>query len=344
MKIGLVGYQGSGKSTLFTWLTGVPADLATAHLGQSAMAAVPEPRIQQLCDIYHPKKITQASLELADTPGLDRSHQGNPARLGLIRDSGCLVLVVAGFDGSDWKADLAGFREDLLLADLEIVTGRVERLRESVKKPRPNRDQEIVELAALEQVLATLETGTPVPASSMTEDQFKATRSFRLLTEKPTMVILNVADDADVEDASHASADPTNSPRLLAVRVGLESELSKMPPQDRADFEREMGIGPSRRDLTLRTILDASGQMLYFTAGDKEVRTWMLRQGGTALEAADNIHSDLARGFIRAEVTQCADLVRLGSEREIKAAGLIRQEPKDYVIRDGDILHIRSGV
>src|SRR6185369_10242876 len=132
----------------------------------------------------------------------DRSHQGNPARLGLIRDSGCLVLVVAGFVKTKWKADLAGFREDLLLADLEIVTGRVERLRESVKKPRPNRDQEIVELAALEQVLATLESGKSLPASSMTEDQLKATRSFRLLTEKPTMVILNVADDAELDEES----------------------------------------------------------------------------------------------------------------------------------------------
>ena len=122
-------------------------------------------------------------------------------------------VIAAGFDGSDWKADLAGFREDLLLADLEIVTGRVERLRESVKKPRPNRDQEIVELAALEQVLATLESGKALPASSMTEDQLKATRSFRLLTEKPTMVILNVADDAEL-DLRHA----TGSVRI-ALRI-----------------------------------------------------------------------------------------------------------------------------
>ena len=105
-----------------------------------------------------------------------------------------------------------------------------------------------------------------------------------------------------------------------------------------------MGIGGSDRDALIRTIMNVSGQMLYFTAGDKEVRTWMLRQGGTALEAADNIHSDLARGFIRAEVMQCDDLIRLGSEREIKAHGLMRQEPKDYVIRDGDILHIRFSV
>src|SRR6266404_9304437 len=105
-----------------------------------------------------------------------------------------------------------------------------------------------------------------------------------------------------------------------------------------------MGVGHGGRDALLRTIMDVSGQMLYFTAGDKEVRTWMLRKGGTALEAADNIHSDLARGFIRAETMKCEDLIRLGSEREIKAKGLVRQEPKDYTIQDGDILNIRFSV
>ena len=162
MKIGLVGYQGSGKSTLFEWLTGVPADPAVAHIGQSAIAPVPEPRIQPLCDVYHPKKITMASLELVDTPGLARSHEGNAARLGVIREAGCLVLVVAGFGGLDPLADRRSFAEDALLADLEIVSGRVERLRESVKKPRPNRDKEVAELAALEQVLTALESGRPL--------------------------------------------------------------------------------------------------------------------------------------------------------------------------------------
>src|SRR3954469_8419567 len=125
MKIGIVGYQGSGKSTLFEWLTGVAAVPAQAHTGQSAMAAVPEPRIAALCEIYHPKKVTQASLELVDTPGLSRTHEGNAARLGLIREAGCLVLVVAGFSGSKPLVDMASFQEDVLLADLEIVSGRV---------------------------------------------------------------------------------------------------------------------------------------------------------------------------------------------------------------------------
>jgi len=121
MKIGLVGYQGSGKSTLFEWLTGVPADPAHAHTGQSAMAAIPEPRLEKLAEIYHPKKIVHASLEIVDTPGLSRTHEGNAGRLAMIREAGCLVFVVTGFDATDPAADLRSFDEDLMLADMEIL-------------------------------------------------------------------------------------------------------------------------------------------------------------------------------------------------------------------------------
>jgi len=346
MKIGLVGYQGSGKSTLFEWLTGVQPDPALAHASQSAMAPVPEPRVEKLCAIYKPKKVTLASIELVDTAGLSRTHEGNAARLAQIREAGCLVLVVGAFDrASKPLADVDSFAEDFLLADLEIVSGRVERLRESTKKPRPNRDAELAELAALEPLLVTLESNTPLVNAGMTEEQLKVTRSFRLLTEKPKVVLFNVADDeSDPERLVTALAERMPGVPAVAVPIGLELELERMSADDRAAFREEMGIGQFDRDALLRTLLDASGQMLYFTAGEKEVRTWMLRQGGTALEAAGNIHTDLARGFIRAETMNCEDLVRLGSEREIKAQGLVRQEPKDYVIRDGDILNIRFSV
>jgi ribosome-binding ATPase len=343
MKIGIVGYQGSGKSSLFEWLTGIKADPALAHLSQSAMAAVPEPRVEGLCAVYKPKKITLASLELVDTAGLSRTHEGNAARLGQIREAGALVLVTGAFDrGAEAPADLAAFEEDLLLADLEIVTGRVERLRDSTKKPRPGRDQELIELAALEPLLVTLESGTPLHATEMNDEQIKATRSFRLLTEKPRIVLFNTADDEEHPERLIEKV-PAPTP-AVAVPVGLELELARMSPEDAAAFKEELGVTGYDRDALLRKLLDVSGQMLYFTAGEKEVRTWMLRQGGTALEAAANIHTDLARGFIRAETMNCADLIRLGSEREIKAAGLTRQEPKDYVIRDGDILNIRFSV
>jgi hypothetical protein len=343
MKIGIVGYQGSGKSSLFEWLTGVKPEPATAHLGQSAMAAVPDPRIEQLCQVYHPKKITRASLELVDTPGLSRTHEGNPARLGLIREAGGLVLVVAAFGGGDPLAELSHFDEDFLLADLEIVAGRMQRIQASFKKTLRKEEREAFEgeLAALAPLAARLEAGQHLHAAEMSDEQLKATSSFRLLTQKPKLVIVNLADDDSPE--RYAGKGPPGVP-LLAVPVSLEVELARMSPQDRAEFEREMGVGASDRDSLVRQIMDVTGQMIYFTAGEKEVRTWLLRKGGTALEAADNIHTDLARGFIRAEVIQCPDLVRLGSEREIKAHNLLRQEPKDYVVKDGDILHIRFSV
>ncbi len=280
---------------------------------------------------------------MVDTPGLSRSHEGSAARLGLIREAGCLVLVIAAYSGGDPLAELNSFDEDFLLADMQIVTGRVERVKETLRKPLPKAERELheIELAALEPLLARLESGKPLLASEMTDDQLKATSSFRLLTQKPKLVVLNLADD-DSPERFAGKAPP--GIELVAVPLGLEVELGRMSPEDRVEFEKEMGVGRSDRDSLIRKIMDVSGQMLYFTAGDKEVRTWMLRQGGTALEAADNIHSDLARGFIRAEVIQCDDLIRLGSEREIKAHNLLRQEPKDYVIRDGDILHIRFSV
>ena len=153
------------------------------------MAPLPEPHVEPLCQLYKPKKITLASLELVDTPGLNRKHEGNAARLAVIREAGCLVIVTAAYDGGDALGDAERIQEDFLLADMEIVSGRIERLRESVKKPRPNREAEMAELAALEIVMAGLEAGTPIADVQMTEDQRKATRSFRLLTEKPQLVI-----------------------------------------------------------------------------------------------------------------------------------------------------------
>jgi len=341
MKIGIVGYQGSGKSTLFEWLTGVAPDPAKSHETQSAMAPIPEPRIDQLCEIYSPKKVTQAALELVDTPGLSRTHEGSAAKLGLIREAGCLVIVVGAYAGVDPLADLESFEEDLLLADLDIVSGRVARLQESIKKPRPNREQEQAELEALEPLVAVLEDSKPLHQVEMTEEQARATRSFRLLTEKPRLNVINLADD---EEQPARFNDLADRGRTVGVPIGLQLELARLSEEDRMEMIAEMGFELADRDALIRDIMDASGQMIFFTAGEKEVRTWIIRKGGTALEAAGNIHTDLARGFIRAEVMKCSDLIQYGSERELKAAGLVRQEPKDYVIQDGDILNIRFNV
>ena len=284
----------------------------------------------------------EQALEIVDTPGLNRKQEGNASRLASIREAGCLLHVLAAFDGSDFQRDLAAFEEDLLLADFEIITGRVERLRDSVRKPRPNRDEQLAELTAIEPILETLEAGQPLSTMDLSKDQLKVIRSFQLLTQKQRLALINVADDEqELESyAQHATAKCA----VIAVPVGLELELARMALSDRDEFRQEMGLKCFDQHALIRTIMDASGQMLFFTAGDKEVRTWMIRQGSTAVEAADSIHSDLARGFIRAETMSCQDLVQLGSEREVKANNRMRQEPKDYVVQDGDILNIRFSV
>ena len=344
MKIGLVGYQGSGKSTLLEWLTGVAPDPSMAHTAQSAMAEIPEPRLDALAEIYQPKKITRAALELVDTPGLDRRRHGNAARLALIREAGCLVLVVAAFDGSDSLADLRSFDEDLMLADMEILSGRIERVEQTLSKPLPRPEKEKLrhEEDTIKVVLSAMESGRPLAPSDMTDEQLKVTRSFRLLCEKPRLAIVNTADDE--EHPERFTEKSSDAVPIVAVPAGLELELARMSPEDRAEFEREMGVGGTDRDALIRAILAASGHMLFFTAADNEVRGWLLPTGGTALDAAAGVHTDLARGFIRAEVMTCADLVRLGGEREVKAAHLVRQEPKDYVVQDDDILLIRFSV
>ncbi len=344
MKVGLVGYQGSGKTTLFQWLTGLAADPSLAHRGQTAVVPLPEPRLEKLAEIYHSQKITPAGLEIVDTPGLSRSHEGNPARLALIREADCLVLVLAAYDASDPWADYQSLEDDFLLADMEIVSGRIHRIEQSLTKPLPKTEKEqlLHEQTVLQQVLSAMETGQPLQQTQMTDEQRRMTRAFRLLTEKPRFLLVNTSDDEPDPQRFVRSA-PAPWP-CWAVPLDLEWELSQMSEEDRREFEKEMGLQGTDKTHLLRAFVEASGQVVFFTANQREVRAWLLRKGGTALEAAAQIHSDLARGFIRADVIPADQLLQVGSQREAKAQHLVRSEHKDYPVQDGDLLYIHFNV
>ncbi|MBP3532297.1 MAG: redox-regulated ATPase YchF [Thermoguttaceae bacterium] len=338
MKVGLVGYAGSGKSSLFEWLSGATPDPSAVHSSQLATATIPEPRIEALCEIYKPKKVTYASMEIVDTPGLNRDHVGNVAKLAHLREADYLVCVVPAFDGSKVDAEMQAFVEDMILADLEIATNRVEKIEEQFKRRRSKEEQEALEIEyeTLKLIRERLEAGNPLLAEEMTEEQYKATRSFRFLTEKRRMILVNTGDDET--DFEQYNKFATEKEPVLAVSVGLELELSKMAPEEADAFLEEMGLTRVGRDKVVRTLMDASGQMVFLTAGDKEVRSWLTRKNSSAVEAAGKIHTDFIKKFIRCEVIACDDLIRLGSEREVKAAGLNHRETKEYVVQEGDVL------
>jgi GTP-binding protein YchF len=340
MRAGLVGFVGTGKSTLFHLLTGVAPDPGKVHTGQVGMAVVRDPRLDFLAEMHRPKKVTPATVELLDTPGLmPGTHGDNPQRLGLIRQADALVVVLGGFAGGDPPAELAAFREEALFADLGVVANRVQRLEADVKKPRPEREAMLKELDTLRRVQDALENGREVASLGLTDEEKKPMRSFGLITEKPVVVILNAVQGAEVPEGLRAMA-----PGAIAIDAKLELELSQMSPEDRAAFQDELGMAELSRDRIIRAAYDAVGILTFFTAGEPEVRGWNLERGGTAVEAAGKIHTDLARGFIRAEVTAFDDLKRLGSVREVKAANLHRLEGKEYIVQDGDVMYFRSSV
>lgn len=345
MKIGLVGYQGSGKSTLFELLSGHKPDVSKSHLGQVGITTVPDERFDKLVAHHKPKKISPAKIDLFDTPGLtkgDNTH--NAQRLGIIRESSALAQVIGVFNGVDPVAEARAFEDDMILADLQVVGNRIEKVKKDLLRPRPatEKDELNAELGALEFVVNKLNNGETLRGLTFTEVQDKATKSFALLTRKPKMVVLNTA-DSTVNEKQIADLKAIGI-TAIAGPVGLELEVASLPEEDRALFAEEMGLTESCRSKLLRAIFEITEQITFYTCDEKEVHAWLLKRGSSALEAAGTIHSDLARGFIRAEVMSTDDLLRLGSEKEVKAAGLFRTEGKEALIRDGDEIVIRFSV
>jgi GTP-binding protein YchF len=340
MRVGIVGFAGSGKSTLFQLLTGARPDPSKVHSGQAGVATLTDPRLDFLAALYNPKKVTPATVEFLDTPGLlAGSHADNPQRLALIREGDALLVVLNGFAASDPAAQLAAFRDEILFADLEVVTSRAERLEASLKKPRPDREQTANELKTVKLAQAALEAGKTVASLDLSADDKKPLRSFGLLTDKPQVAVVNAPQGHEVPDSLRALA-----PEALAIDAKLELELAQLEPEERAAFMADLGVSTLGKDRIIRQAYDAVGIITFFTAGEPEVRGWNLERGSSATVAAGKIHTDLAKGFIRAEVTAFDDLYQAGSVKEAKARHFQRLEGKEYVVKDGDVIYFRSAL
>ena len=345
MKIGLVGFQGGGKSALFQLLTGQQPDPSKVHSGQVGELTVPDERFDKLVAFHKPKKQVPTKITLFDTPGLARGDQkANAQRFGVMRESHALIQVIGVFTGADPADDVQAFTDECVLSDLAIISNRVEKLKKDLAKPKSGPEKELLqaEYDALVPVEATLAAGEPVRSMKLTGDQEKTTRSFSLLSGKTILVVLNTAE---------SKFDPALIDRVaqlgfqaIAAPVGLEQEIEALPEEDRAIFAEEMGLTESCKTRVARAVFEATEQITFYTCDEKEVHAWLLHRGETALDAAGTIHTDLAKHFIRAEIMSTDDLLRLGSEKEVRAAGLYRVEGKEYVMRDGDEILVRANV
>jgi ribosome-binding ATPase YchF (GTP1/OBG family) len=341
MKVGIAGFSGTGKSTIFHWLTGVKPDHAKANVGQVGMARVPDDRLDWLSAHFKPKKTTHATIEFIDTPGLmPTERRDNPRRLAILRDSGGLLVILNGYSGDDLPAELRRFREELLFADLEVVTNRIDRLQDQLKKPRPVKLKEAdqVELALLQRIAAVFEKGQGAASLGLKEDEEKAIRSFQLLTLKPELILVNISDSRIGKPLPPDLLEL--APTALLAPAKLEMELAELSEEERQMFMQDLGLTGFSRDGVLRSVYYAMGQIVFFTVGEDECRAWGLKRGEDAVEGASQIHTDLAKQFVRAEVVSYEDFKRVGSMKEAKHHGVYRLEGKTYVVQDGDIMHI----
>jgi ribosome-binding ATPase YchF (GTP1/OBG family) len=341
MKIGIAGFAGSGKSMVFEWLTGVKPDLARSQLGQVGMAKVPDDRLTWLSDQFHPKKTTPAEIAFLDTPGLlPTERRDNPRRLAILRDAGGLLVVLNGFSESDPAGQLRRFREEILFADLEIITNRISRLEPQLKKPKPAKEREAdqMEMVLLRRLVEALEQGQGAARLGLKPEEEKAVRSFQLLTLKPEVALVNTGDQG--AGAPLPAELLALAPEALQAPAKLEMELEELPEEDRKAFMQDLGLTGFARGEVLRRIYYGMGQIVFFTVGEDECRAWGIPKGADAVEGAAGIHTDLARGFVRAEVVSYDDFRRVGSMKEAKTKGVYRLEGKTYVVQDGDIMHI----
>lgn len=353
MRIAIVGFPFAGKTAVFRAVSGMARDHLKVAEENLASVKVPEPRLDFLEALYKPKKRTEATIEFVDMPGSaegDREQAGLARHLPTLRQSDALVVVLRAFEspavpmpegGLDPQRDLRLLRDEMLLADLITCSTRVERLEKAVQRPSKDREQQKRELDLLQECKAALESEKPLSTVIATDDQERMVRSFGFLTQKPLVVVVNVGEDAVGQEPPFTDEQASAT---IALAAELEAEIMQVEPEDRAAFMEDYGIQTLARDRIIRACFDALGLIVFLTTGEDEVRAWPIRRGTAAQEAAGKIHSDLERGFIRAETVAFDELQAAGDMRAAKAAGHVRQEPRGYIVQDGDILNIKFNV
>lgn len=351
MKLGIIGLEQSGKSTVFNALTGADEEVSSfgkveAHI---SVVKVPDERIDWLQGLYKPKKTVYADIEFVDIPG-SINDSSDAKIVAAAREVEALVFVLRAFDNpavlhplgsNDPHRDLDQIKVGLIIADMSIAEKRIEKLNKTVSNGAATTEENL-EFKALKKIMEKLENELPASEADLTIHEEKIIRSFRFLTQKPFLMLLNVSEGALKNDTAETAA--SELPGCMAMCASAEMEIRSLEEEDRKEFLEDLGLKELSLNAFIMNAYKTLGLISFFTVGEDEVRAWTIKKDLPAVQAAGKIHSDLERGFIRAEVFSYADLKSFGSEKEVKSAGNFRQEGKEYLVLDGDILNIKFNV
>src|SRR5215831_2877340 len=351
MKIGLVGFPGSGKTTVFNALTGLSAETGYgASRGKTNLGVVkvPDARVEALAELFQPKKKTLAEIVFSDVAagaggggsarGLDRTV------LSAMREMESLCQVARAFvdpgDGSPGEPlrEVADLDAEMILSDLELVEKRLERLKKEKGKPR--------EAEALALLKAHLDAEKPLRDLALSDDDWSLFTGYRFLTQKPLLIVLNVDEGKVAEPPPAAAAEHAHKRGLglVVLSAKVEQDIAQMPPAEQKEFISALGLAEPARDRFVHAAFALQSLISFLTAGPDECRAWPIRKGTIAHRAAGKIHSDIERGFIRAEVMRVDDLLTLKTEAKVREVGKLRLEGKEYIVADGDVINFRFNV
>lgn len=355
MKLGIIGLPGAGKTTVFNALTGGDAPTGRSMGGRfdvlTAVVDVPDERVDRLSALFSPRKTTYAKVTYTDVAGLQKGAGESGGLSGpILNHLGAqdgFLHVVRAFENElvphpegsvDPGRDLATLDTELLISDLVVVETRMERLKEGLQKGALKEKAAAQdELALFERLHDALSDETPLRGIDLTEAERKALRGYGLLTLKPVLVVLNIGDEQNEPELAYDSP----SSVVVSLRGKLEEELAQLDDDDLEIFMEEYGVNERGLDRIIALSYDLLGLQSFFTVGEDEVRAWTIQREATALEAAAAIHTDLAKGFIRAEVVPYDVLLESGSMAAARSAGKLRLEGKQYIVQDGDIVHVK---
>lgn len=357
MKIALIGLPKSGKTTIFNALTGTSHSTdkyAPAGEPNIGMVQVLDPRVTHLSELYKPKKTIYANIEYHDYPGIFSTHAENAdnALFSDIKSCEGFALVLRNFPDDELDGlvgdydpirDLGNFEDEMILTDMIVAEKRLERIelgyKRGVKTPAIQLEERV-----LKEVCEHLRDGKPIRTMEMAPEEAKTLRGFQFFSQKPLLVLLNCSEDNFGQQQN--LLEQIRSRGYLAVDIPgrFEEELSKLEEEEAIAFMEDMGITTSIRDRLTQLCYQLMGYISFFTVGEDEVRAWTISRGDNAVTAAGKIHSDLARGFIRAECFRYDDIIAHGNEKALREKGLFRLEGKEYIVKDGDIISIRFNV